>query len=278
MNNNQYTERTIEIFREVDSICRELKNAQYFDTHIAYVLLTSEKSLGANILKKIGAPSEEIKTALKCMMNKHPIQNPAPLEISPSASFRRLVSEAEKEQKCKKDTFLGENHLLLALIKQNRIMTELCKDNLLNKQEFVIAMQNVCSKRQVNSSSADQQFEALSKYGINVCDRAKSGELDPCIGRDEEIRRVLQILSRRTKNNPVLIGEPGVGKTAIVEGLAQRIVAGDVPENLDCELFSLDIGALIAGAKHQGEFEERLKAVLKEVTDKNRQKKSHIIY
>jgi len=171
------------------------------------------------------------------------------------------------------DTFMGENHLLVALTKENRIMNELCKNNLLNKADFVAAIQSVCSKRQVNSSSADQQFEALSKYGINVCDRAMSGELDPCIGRDEEIRRVLQILSRRTKNNPVLIGEPGVGKTAIVEGLAQRIVAGDVPENLDCELFSLDMGALIAGAKHQGEFEERLKAVLKEVTDETRQKK-----
>merc|ERR1712188_220142 len=184
-----------------------------------------------------------------------------------------FINAAEKEQKSKKDTYLGENHMLMALAKEKRIMTELCKNGLLNKTAFTNAIQHVCSKRQVNSSSADQQFEALSKYGINVCERAMEGELDPVIGRDEEIRRVLQILSRRTKNNPDLIGEPGVGKTAIVEGLAQRIVAGDVPENLDCELFSLDMGALIAGAKHQGEFEERLKAVLSEVTDETRTKK-----
>ena len=273
MNNNKFTERTIQIFEQVDAICKEFKNAQYFDTHLAYVLLTDDKSLGANILKKINVPIESIQSPLRRMILKHPVQDPPPLTIGPSNTFRSFINAAEKEQKSKKDTYLGENHMLMALAKEKRIMTELCKNGLLNKTAFTNAIQHVCSKRQVNSSSADQQFEALSKYGINVCERAMEGELDPVIGRDEEIRRVLQILSRRTKNNPVLIGEPGVGKTAIVEGLAQRIVAGDVPENLDCELFSLDMGALIAGAKHQGEFEERLKAVLSEVTDETRTKK-----
>ena len=206
-------------------------------------MLTDDKSLGANILKKINVPIESIQSSLRRMILKHPVQDPPPLTIGPSNTFRSFINAAEKEQKSKKDTYLGENHMLMALAKEKRIMTELCKNGLL--QNCIYQCNSTCMfKTSSNSSSADQQFEAY-KYGINVCERAMEGELDPVIGRDEEIRRVLQILSRRTKNNPVLIGEPGVGKTAIVEGLAQRIVAGDVPENLDCELFSLDMGALI---------------------------------
>jgi len=272
MNSKKYTERAYEIFEEVDAVCKQFKNAQYFDTHLAYVLLTNGKSLGANILRKLNLEVSQIKSTVRRHIMKHPVQDPPPLSASPSGSFLKIINAAEAEMKSKGDTYLGENHLLLALIKQSDIVNKLSNDGHLNKNEFIHAVQNVCSGQTVNSSSADQQFEALNKYGINVCERALRGELDPVIGRDEEIRRMLQILSRRTKNNPVLIGEPGVGKTAIVEGLAQRIVSGDVPENLDCELFSLDMGALIAGAKHQGEFEERLKAVLKEATEDSRKK------
>jgi len=272
MNSKKFTERAYEIFEEVDAVCKQFKNAQYFDTHLAYVLLTSEKSLGINILRKLNLEVDQVKSTVRRQIMKHPVQDPPPLRASPSSSFLKLVNAAEAEMKSKGDTYLGENHLLVALINKSDIINKLSSHGNLNKDEFVHAVQSVCSGQKVNSSSADQQFEALTKYGINVCERALRGELDPVIGRDEEIRRMLQILSRRTKNNPVLIGEPGVGKTAIVEGLAQRIVAGDVPENLDCELFSLDMGALIAGAKHQGEFEERLKAVLKEATDDSRKK------
>ena len=272
MNSKKYTERAYEIFEEIDAVCKQFKNAQYFDTHLAYVLLTNGKSLGANILRKLNLEVSQIKSTVRRHIMKHPVQDPPPLSASPSGSFLKIINAAEAEMKSKGDTYLGENHLLLALIKQSDIVNKLSNDGHLNKNEFIHAVQNVCSGQTVNSSSADQQFEALNKYGINVCERALRGELDPVIGRDEEIRRMLQILSRRTKNNPVLIGEPGVGKTAIVEGLAQRIVSGDVPENLDCELFSLDMGALIAGAKHQGEFEERLKAVLKEATEDSRKK------
>merc|ERR1712159_482189 len=182
-----------------------------------------------------------------------------------------VLTAAQAEQSRMGDAYLALDHLLLGLSSDKAVMKELANVGV-SKEGLKAAVEKVRNNKKADTPTAENTYQALAKYGKNLCERATSGHLDPVIGRDDEIRRVIQALARRTKNNPVLIGEPGVGKTAIVEGLAQRIVSGDVPENLDCELFSLDMGALIAGAKHQGEFEERLKAVLKEATEDSRKK------
>eukprot|EP00658_Telonema_sp_P-2_P031869 TRINITY_DN23755_c0_g1_i2.p1 TRINITY_DN23755_c0_g1~~TRINITY_DN23755_c0_g1_i2.p1 ORF type:complete len:233 (+),score=69.56 TRINITY_DN23755_c0_g1_i2:264-962(+) len=175
-----------------------------------------------------------------------------------------MLRAAKKLQEAGKESHLAVDHLLRALMEDSAVSRELAQGGL-SPNQLEDAVKSAKGQTRANSATADGNYEALSKYGTNLCELAAEGKIDPVIGRDDEIRRVVQVLSRRTKNNPVLIGEPGVGKTAIAEGLAMRIVEGDVPENLKCALWSLDMGALIAGAKYQGEFEERLKAVLDEV-------------
>lgn len=168
------------------------------------------------------------------------------------------------------DEFVSVEPIMLALLQVNSTVSHILKDSGCTEKDMTKAIEELRQGQKVQSQSADDNYQALSKYARNLVDEARKGKLDPVIGRDEEIRRVLQILSRRTKNNPIIIGEPGTGKTAIVEGLAERIVRGDVPENLkNKQLYSLDMGALIAGAKYKGEFEERLKSVIKEVTNAN---------
>ena len=170
------------------------------------------------------------------------------------------------------DEFVSVEPILLAILKGNSTAARILKDAGANEKDMLAAIQALRQGQNVKSQSADENYQSLEKYAKNLVEQARSGKLAPVIGRDEEIRRVLQILSRRTKNNPILIGEPGTGKTAIVEGLAERIVRGDVPENLkNKQLYSLDMGALVAGAKYKGEFEERLKSVIKEVTNANGQ-------
>ena len=281
MDPQTFTERTMDVLgKRVPNVASEFKHAQYFPEHLAYALFTERGTLGYNILEKVGADLDDIKRGLRQSLMKYPAQSPAPIDASASGDFRQVLQKAQQVQKQSKDAFLGEHHLLLALSDNKKVMN-LMESKGVKKSEMKKAIEDVCKGKTVNSRTGDQHFEALSKYGINVCERAAKGELDPVIGRDEEIRRVIQILARRTKNNPVLIGQPGVGKTAIVEGLAQRIVANDVPETLNCELWSLDMGALVAGAKYQGEFEERLKAVLNEVSgegDGNGAKKDVILF
>ena len=183
-----------------------------------------------------------------------------------SSEANDIFIKAEGDSKTAGDQFVSTEYLLLAVLKVKGQAGRILKDAGAAEKDFEEAIRELRKGSKVNDKNAEETYNALSKYAINLNDRARNGKLDPVIGRDEEIRRVLQILSRRTKNNPILIGEPGVGKTAIAEGLAHRIVSGDVPENLkDKEIFSLDMGALIAGAKYQGEFEERLKSVVKEV-------------
>ena len=179
---------------------------------------------------------------------------------------------AEDTAKKMGDEFVSVEPILLAIVQGNSTAARILKDAGANAKDMLAAIQALRQGQNVKSQSADDNYQSLEKYAKNLVEQARSGKLDPVIGRDEEIRRVLQILSRRTKNNPILIGEPGTGKTAIVEGLAERIVRGDVPENLkNKQLYSLDMGALVAGAKYKGEFEERLKSVIKEVTNANGQ-------
>jgi ATP-dependent Clp protease ATP-binding subunit ClpB len=187
-----------------------------------------------------------------------------------SSTTNTVLQNAEKELREFKDDYIAVEHLLLALLATKDKVSAIMKDAGFEKSSLVKAIKELRGGAKVSDPNAEAKYKSLERYSKNLNDLAKKGKIDPVIGRDEEIRRVLQILSRRTKNNPILLGEPGVGKTAIVEGMAQRIVDGDVPENLKSKiLVSLDMGLLVAGAKYKGEFEERLKAVIKEVTDSN---------
>lgn len=199
-------------------------------------------------------------------MQKLPRQDPAPTSVSPDTALIKLLRAAQSRQKKEKDSHLAVDHVLVELVKHSDLVG-IFRTNGLDLAALQKAIKETRKGHAVTSKNAEQTYDSLSKYAHDLVKDAEEGKLDPVIGRDDEIRRVVRVLARRTKNNPILIGEPGVGKTAIVEGLAQRIANGDVPQSLNCRLFSLDMGLLIAGAKFRGEFEERLKAVLAEIKE-----------
>ncbi|WP_438966491.1 ATP-dependent chaperone ClpB [Flavobacterium sp.] len=265
MNLNNLTIKSQEALQQAQQIAQSLGHQQIENEHIFKGLLEVDENVTPFILKKLNVTIELFKKVLDSTLQSFPKVTGGEIQWSRDASH--MLNEAIAIAKKMKDEYVSIEHLILAIFKSKSKVAQILKDQGVTEKGLESAINELRKGERVTSASAEETYNALNKYAKNLNELAKSGKLDPVIGRDEEIRRVLQILTRRTKNNPMLVGEPGVGKTAIAEGLAHRIVDGDVPENLkDKIVFSLDMGALIAGAKFKGEFEERLKAVVKEVT------------
>ena len=266
MNINKYTIKSQEALQSAIELARKAGNQAIEPVHLLASILTLGDSLTDFLLSKLAIQRARLEESLQRMLSALPKVSGGEPYLSSDAT--KVLDKAEDIATEMKDEYVALEHLFLALAEVDTSVARLLKSDFgLQVAELRKAVDELRKGNRVTSQHAEEQYNALSKYAINLCERARSGKLDPVIGRDDEIRRVLQILSRRTKNNPILIGEPGVGKTAIAEGLAFRIVRGDVPENLRSkQVYSLDMGALIAGAKYKGEFEERLKSVVTEVT------------
>ena len=257
-----FTQKSMSAISEAHNFAIRYKHSEIKTEHLLLALINQMDGLIPNILQKMGINPTELTKKLEAKLNSMPKIEGGVGEVRPNAEVNRVIVGAEDYAKKMGDSYISTEHLFLAAFDNNSFL----KENGVNKKQFENVLNEVRGGRKIMTDNPESTYEALDKFGKDLVELARKGKLDPIIGRDQEIRRAIQILSRRNKNNPILIGEPGVGKTAIAEGIAQRILKGDVPENLkDKTIFSLDLGALVAGAKYRGEFEERLKAVLEEI-------------
>jgi len=263
---DKLTVKAQEAIQHAQDVAERHGHQQLQPLHLLEALLHEDQGIVRPLLQKIGANVGQLETMIASELNRQPKVSGSNAQLAASPATGKVLDQAQKLADQMKDSFVSTEHLLLALANSGEQAQRLLDLNGVREADLLTALKSVRGTQQVTDQNPEDKYQALQRYAADLVELARQGKVDPVIGRDTEIRRVIQVLSRRRKNNPVLIGEPGVGKTAIVEGLAHRIVQGDVPQNLkDKRVMALDMGALVAGAKYRGEFEDRLKAVLREV-------------